>query len=381
MTRSTDGRPRVRRGRSGATRAVAAALLAVLATATVASGAHAGPGHPAQVEPPAQTAVRYLDDVFDDVDVTEDVPYRQAVNVDGELQTLHLDIYEPAGDTAERRPVILLMHGGFFVFGNHKEDAWGAGPSFGAAFARKGFVAVSMQYRLRPDMGLFPDVDLEELEAANLDAYDDSVAGVDWLRDHADELRIDPRAIVANGPSAGGSMAWNLAWMQGSAQRPEPSGVAAAVSVSGAPFEVTAATGEPLAAASAGDRPLIAFHGTADDIVGFELAEGPCTRAAAVGVRCDLVAYEGIGHPAIDPRFVGLFDDIERKTVEFVAEVVLAPLGYVDQPPTEPPTEPPTPPTPPSGPPTPPSGSPSVPNGPQQAPPAVAVVAEPTYTG
>ena len=36
------------------------------------------------------------------------------------------------------------------------------------AFARKGFVAVSMQYRLRPDMGFFPHVDLAELQAANL---------------------------------------------------------------------------------------------------------------------------------------------------------------------------------------------------------------------
>src|SRR5690606_33208366 len=122
----------------------------------------------------------------------------------------------------------------------------------------KGYVAVSMQYRLRPGMGLFPNVDLAELQAANLDAYDDSVAAVAWLVEHAEDLRIDPQAIVANGPSAGGAMAWNLAWMQGSALRPDPSGVAAAVSVSGAPFEVTADTGEPLASASPGDRPVIA---------------------------------------------------------------------------------------------------------------------------
>jgi acetyl esterase/lipase len=373
--------PKTRRGwRRDAFQAVAAALAVLGTTAAVAPPAHGSVAHAAQAEPPATAGVRYLDDVFDEVEVSEDVAYREAVNAAGDLQTLHLDIYEPVGDTAERRPVVLLMHGGFFVLGNHKEDRWGAGPVFAEAFARKGYVAVSMQYRLRPDMGFFPNVDLAELEAANLDAYDDSVAAVAWLADHAQDLRIDPQAIVANGPSAGGAMAWNLAWMQGSALRPEPSGVAAAVSISGAPFETTADTGEPLAAASPGDRPVIAFHGTADPVVGFELAEGPCSRAAAAGVRCDLVPYEGIGHPGIDPLFLDLFPDIERRTVEFIAEVVLAPLGYIDQPPpaNPPPANPP--PVPPE--PQPPQADPPRPQrDPGQALPAVPVTVQPTYTG
>jgi acetyl esterase/lipase len=364
------------------------AVLAVVGMgAAVAPPAYAAPAVAAQAEPPTPAGERFLDDVFDEVDVTHGVPYREAVNVAGELQTLHLEIYEPSGDTAERRPVVLMMHGGFFVLGNHTDDQWGAGPTYAEAFARKGFVAVSMQYRLRPEMGFYPNVELAEMEAANLDAYDDSVAAVQWLVDHADDLRLDPEAIVANGPSAGGAMAWNLAWMQGSRLRPEPSGVAAAVSVAGAPFEATADTGEPLAAASPGDRPVIAFHGTADVTVAFDLAEAPCSRAAAAGVRCDLVPLEGIGHPAIDPRFFELVPDIERRTVEFIAEVVLAPLGHLDQPrPDQPPPEPP-----PAGPgpePTPPvreQAAPAVadplPPGRAQVRPAVAVVAEPNYTG
>src|SRR5262245_21796472 len=293
-----------RRGRAGRPLGRIAAALAVL-DLVFGLAIRPAQGQPARAaqDPPAGT--RYIDSVFDDVDVTPDVPYRQAVNVDGVLQTLHLDIYEPAGDSADRRPVILFIHGGGFTIGNNKSDTWGAGPTFTKEFARKGFVVVSMQYRLRPELGIIPipdlataeGLDLSESQAASLDAYDDAVAAVAWLVDHADQYRIDPRAIIANGPSAGGTTAWHLAWMQGSRLRPEPSGVAAAVSVSGAPFEFTSDTHEPLAAPSPGDRPVIDFHGTADTTIGIELAQQPCSHAAAVGVRCELVPYEGIGHP------------------------------------------------------------------------------------
>ena len=102
-------------------------------------------------------------------------------------------------------------------------------------------------------------------------------------------------------------------------------------------------------------------------------------------MRCDLVSYEGIGHPAIDPAFWDLVPDIERRTVEFIAEVVLEPLGYMDEPPVVPPT---TRPTTPPGPvaPTPAPARPA-PSSVQPAPgrgqalPAVAVLADPDYTG
>jgi acetyl esterase/lipase len=153
--------------------------------------------------------------------------------------------------------------------------------------------------------------------SASLDAYHDAVAAVAWMVDHAENLRIDPRAIIANGPSAGGTTAWHLAWMQGSKLRPDPSGVAAAVSVSGAPFESTTDTHEPLAAPSPGDRPVIDFDGTADTTIGSELAQQPCSHAAAAGVRCDLVSHEGIGRPGLDPQYLTLLEDIEQRTLAF----------------------------------------------------------------
>jgi acetyl esterase/lipase len=359
-----------RRSRGG--RIYAALSVAGLAATSLLTGAATGPPVAADPATPAAavavgqipTEGRFFDPVFDEVELTEDLAYREATNVDGELQTLHLDLYQPVGDTAERRPVVVLIHGGFFVFGNNKDDSWGAGPSFARPFVERGYVVASIQYRLRPDMGQFPDVDFAELEAANLDAHDDAVGAVAWLRDHAAELRLDPEAIVPVGPSAGGSIAWNLAWLPGSSARPGPPVVPAAVSVAGAAFESAFTTGEPLAAATAGDPPVLAIHGTEDSIVPFPLAEGPCSRAAAVGVRCDLVPLEGVGHPGVDPAFLSHLSMIIERELAFVAEVVLEPLGYFEgAPPTEPPPG--------SGPHT----------TPPTAPPAQPVTGTPTFTG
>src|SRR5262249_15670657 len=66
-------------------------------------------------------AVRYVDPVFDNVEVTNDVPDREAFDYLGKPIELHLDIYQPSGDTAARRPVIIWMHGGYFIFGDKRD--------------------------------------------------------------------------------------------------------------------------------------------------------------------------------------------------------------------------------------------------------------------
>jgi hypothetical protein len=69
----------------------------------------------------AQTT-RYLDDVFTNVDVTADVVYANNLSVlplafsqPPAPADLTCDIYEPNGDTATNRPVIILMHTGSFL--------------------------------------------------------------------------------------------------------------------------------------------------------------------------------------------------------------------------------------------------------------------------
>ena len=64
--------------------------------------------------------VRYLDEVFEDVLITEDVVYGNAPDLPFiflfEWNTididLDMDIYEPVGDTLSARPAIIFIHTG-----------------------------------------------------------------------------------------------------------------------------------------------------------------------------------------------------------------------------------------------------------------------------
>jgi acetyl esterase/lipase len=342
-------------------------LGARLAAAVLALGgliAQAAPPALAQ-EPEVPAGGRYLEPVFDDVTVTYDVPFHTVVNSRGETQTLRLDLYEPAGDTAEQRPVVLMMSGGFLNF-IYKSYLFGAGE----AYARAGYVVASIEYRVRPEMDMseFPEVfDEDELTAASLDAYDDALAATAWLRDHAAEHRLDTRALVAAGGSAGGSIAWHLAWLPGGDVRPGPPAVAAALPLSAAPLN--------LAVPTAGAPPVLAFHGTDDTVIPYAWATDACARAVAVGARCDVVAFEGAGHPAVDPSPIvpQHNDEVGRRAYAFIAGEVLAPLGYFGAP--EPAPDPVPEPADPAAPAAP--GGPTLP----EAAPAAAVPGRPTYTG
>ena len=66
--------------------------------------------------PPFQE--RYLDSLFL-VEVVSDVTYGSNTNLYGSTQSLEMDIYQPQGDTLSERPLIILAHGGSFIYGRN----------------------------------------------------------------------------------------------------------------------------------------------------------------------------------------------------------------------------------------------------------------------
>ena len=105
-------------------------------------------------------ALRYLHEVFTDVNVTTDVVYGSNVTVLPVLQALMptiaplvCDIYEPAGDTEVDRPLLIYIHTGNFLPQYVNGSAVGSKSDSVAVelcsrYAKMGYVVASIDYRL-----------------------------------------------------------------------------------------------------------------------------------------------------------------------------------------------------------------------------------------
>lgn len=101
---------------------------------------------------------------------------------------LRLDIHRPK-DPEPNAPVLVYVHGGGWVIGFRERQ----GLPLMFELATMGWVCVSIDYRLSP-AATFPDhlIDVKR--------------GIAWVREHADELGIDPTKLVIAGNSAGGHL-------------------------------------------------------------------------------------------------------------------------------------------------------------------------------
>src|SRR5262245_4156475 len=115
-------------------------------------------------------------------DVKRDIPYADPAD---EHQVL--DVYSPRD--AKDLPVVFWIHGGGWQTGD-KSDVK-AKPQ---AFADKGFVFVSTNYRL------LPSVDMATIVR-------DVARSIRWVHDHIAEHGGDPRRLFIMGHSAGAQLA------------------------------------------------------------------------------------------------------------------------------------------------------------------------------
>jgi acetyl esterase/lipase len=109
---------------------------------------------------------------------------------------LRLDIYRPdpsiapPAPTADgRRPAVIQIHGGGWVSGSRFEQ----GIPLLNHLAALGWVGFNVDYRLSPQ-ATWPDHIVDVKRA------------IDWVRDNADELGVDPKRIAITGGSAGGHL-------------------------------------------------------------------------------------------------------------------------------------------------------------------------------
>ncbi len=158
-----------------------------------------GYGAVAQDHPTCNTQ-RYRLDVFDQVKITADIEYGEAVTIGGNTQKLFLDIYEPEGDAATERPVVMLAFGGSFITGSRSDIS-----SLCTQFAKKGFVAVSIDYRLY-DLPLIPLPTESEMQDVVVKAIQDMKSAIRFLQEEADDKNtygLDMNWLYVGGISAG----------------------------------------------------------------------------------------------------------------------------------------------------------------------------------
>ncbi|HET6665582.1 MAG TPA: alpha/beta hydrolase [Acidimicrobiales bacterium] len=238
-----------------------------------------------KVVPPGDAPLRYRDAVSTGVATTHDVVYGSAVDQQGHTVTLQLDVYAPAGDTVTERPAIVWIHGGSFAFGNKTSPEI---VDEATTFAKKGFVNVSINYRLSSNGCTTVTV---ECLTAIVDAKHDAQAAVRFLRAHADDYGVDESRIATAGTSAGAITALNVGYGPedvGDSGNPGfASTVRAAVSLSGARILTTPNPGEAAA---------LLFHGTADGLVPYQWALDTVAEAKAAGLQAFLTTFEGAGH-------------------------------------------------------------------------------------
>lgn len=276
-------------------------------------------------------------------------------------QDLKLYIYRPVGlTTGERRPALVCIHGG----------AWRAGGAdvffpHAAYFAARGFVGVSIEYRLLT----------QPLDGVSMgDCLADCKSAMRYLRAHSAELGIDPTRIAVIGDSAGGHLAGALGTV------PEFDDPSDDLAINATPdamilcnpiVDVTEGSGinfiirsaaldktsspaaqvptpahlelarklSPLHRVHVGQPPTLLMHGLQDRIVTPEQARRFDAAYRAVGNRCDLVLLPDASHAfvmtnyrATEPEVVAVI----RRVDEFLIS-----LGWLTGPPTLTASEPP----------------------------------------
>ena len=149
---------------------------------------------------------RFLDPVFSDVDVST-VNYSDVFT-----DAAHkMDIYQPKGDTAKSRPLLVYIHGGAFYAGDKAtQDCI----DFCTHFAKKGYVAVSVNYRLANALLFLLNSDVQ-LEAV-LKSIADVKSSIRFFGKDAktnNTYKIDTSLVFIGGYSAGGVCAMHTAWV------------------------------------------------------------------------------------------------------------------------------------------------------------------------
>lgn len=257
------------------------------------------------VLPTTHGAELFIDPMFG-VQKTSNVLYGSNVDGAGNPVSLLLDVYEPTGvGLPDELPAIVLMHGGFFRSGSKSSSTM---QQYANAFASRGYVAASIDYRLLGNLPPAPGAALDPpdnrlpswlpgfliSEGVTLEQYLDTIAAavedqataVEWLAANADTYNIDPDMIAVGGFSAGAVSSLALA---ADAVDGVDADIRVAFSMAGGLFGLEDAF-------DANDPGVYILHGVQDDVIPFSEVGFLTNAMDAVGVPYEETIVSVLGH-------------------------------------------------------------------------------------
>tara|TARA_Y100000766_G_scaffold75937_1_gene64295 strand:- start:15507 stop:16694 length:1188 start_codon:yes stop_codon:yes gene_type:complete len=153
---------------------------------------------------------RYESEIFDEVNKTI-VEYTDFYDWSSFDSGLDMDIYQPANDTVTSRPLLIFAHGGTYVAGNKNNPTM---VSLCEAFAKRGYVTASIQYRLTSPLNLILPNAYDIFSQTVLNSVSDMKAAVRFFRkdffENGNSYGINPNQIFVGGNSAGAVTAAHL---------------------------------------------------------------------------------------------------------------------------------------------------------------------------
>jgi len=250
---------------------------------------------------------RYHDFVFDSVTVT-------TVTYSDTFQLL-MDIYQPFGDSLCHRPVIVFAHEGSFTGQDRTNDNTVVSECI--AFAKRGYVTASIDYRLGQTANMISDSTYAETEV--LKAIGDGKASVRYFRKDAyttNTFRVDTNLIFGGGNSAGAVLFMNYIFITDANQAPPAlyniiqtngglegnSGNAGYSSSINACLSYAGGVNDPSFITTA-SKPVAHFQGDQDNIVPYTCADAEGgfvkVRLCGLGSLSQLYIDSGVTHASI----------------------------------------------------------------------------------
>lgn len=282
---------------------------------------------------------RYENEIFSDVSSVT-VEYTDVYDWSPFDSGLDMDIYYATDDTASNRPLIIFAHGGVYVAGNKNNPTM---VSLCKAFARRGYVTASIQYRLTSTISLLGSNASDIFTQTVLNSISDMKASIRYFRKDASEngnsYKINSDLIFVGGYSAGAVTAAHLSaidedqvpveyqsffdiagGIDGNSGNPGYSSkVSGVVSLAGAI--------NTLDFIDADDGPMVSLHASDDNTVNYECANALGNAALPVlcgsgqiheklddaGILNDLYTFSSGGHTA--PIL-----DLSGTTIPFISD-------------------------------------------------------------